>query len=50
MPGLPRVSANTRRVSGRIASAKACGSRGSTNVVVIPKRGIVRFNMLWLPP
>ena len=50
MPGLPRVSANTRRVSGRMAAANACGSRGSTNVVVIPNRGMVRFNTLWLPP
>ena len=36
--------------SARIAAAKALGSRGSTNVVVMPKRGSVRFIMLYEPP
>ena len=40
-PGLPSVSPNRSRVSGRIAARHASRSRGSTNVVVIPKRGSV---------
>ncbi len=39
--GLPTVSPKSRRVSGRMAAAKAAGSRGSTKVVSMPKRGSV---------
>ena len=35
-PGLPMTSPNTIFVFGLIASAKASGSLGATNVVVIP--------------
>ena len=49
-PGLPRVSPKTSRVSGRIAASKAAGSRGSTKVVDMPKRGSVWVNRLWVPP
>ena len=36
--GLPRLSANTARVFGFIAAAKASGEPASTNVVVMPRR------------
>ena len=49
-PGLPMVSPNTNRVSGRIAARKPSISRGCTLVVSIPNRGRVWLNKLWLPP
>jgi hypothetical protein len=48
--GLPRLSANTARVFGFIAAAKASGEAVSTNVVVMPS--FLRFtaSMLTEPP
>ena len=43
---MPTTSPKTSRVSGRIARAEAVGSRGSTKVVVMPKRGRVWVNRL----
>jgi hypothetical protein len=49
-PGLPNVSANTSRVLSVMARSKLAGSRGSTSVAVMPKRGRVCTNMLCEPP
>jgi hypothetical protein len=48
--GLPRLSANTARVSGRIAAAKASGEAPSTKVVRMPSFSRLTASMLTLPP
>ncbi len=48
--GLPRVSANTARVFGRIAAAKASALRPSTNVVVMPNFCRFTASIVTLPP
>ncbi len=50
MLGLPRVSANSARVLGRIAAAKASGSVASTNVVSMPNFLRLTASMVTLPP
>ena len=48
--GLPRLSANTARVSGRIAAAKASGFFASTKVVVMPNLARLTASIVTVPP
>ena len=49
-PGLPRVSANTARVFGRIAAAKACASVVSTKLVSMPNLRRFTASIVTEPP
>lgn len=48
--GLPRLSANTARVLGRIAAAKASGSLASTKLVSMPNFFRFTASMVTVPP
>ena len=48
--GLPRLSANTARVVGRMAAANASIEVASTNVVSMPSLARLTASMLTLPP
>ena len=48
--GLPKLSANTARVFGRMAAANACGSVASTKVVVIPNFSKLTASIVTEPP
>ncbi len=48
--GLPNVSANTARVFGRIAAAKAAGAVLSTKLVSMPNFFRLTASMVMLPP